>query len=205
MTHFTQQTTSLNALFSSQTNRQLAVENRDNFPSLVKYVEEYLAHELEHSDPSRPVYLLGESFGGILALQCALDFGPEKVHRVILVNPATSFVNAPWAQLGPILTNLPPEAYKNLPFFLAPILSNPVGLASYAFRRPSSSNPLLPPSPFEVIDSVNKLVQGLLQLLPSLGSLADILPPQTLAWKLKVRTLVVVLETNLSFFLLLLS
>lgn len=116
-------------------------DNRDDFPTLVRFVEAYIQQEIAASpDPTRPVYLLGESFGGILAIQCALELGPETVHRVVLVNPATSFVNAPWSSLGPLLTNLPPELYKNLPFALSPILSNPLGLAAYALQQQLSAS-----------------------------------------------------------------
>jgi pimeloyl-ACP methyl ester carboxylesterase len=57
---------------------------------------------------TRPVYLLGESFGGILALAVAMRL-PRTVHRVVLVNPATSYPRSPWPALGPRLTQLPDE------------------------------------------------------------------------------------------------
>lgn len=56
--------------------------------------------------PTRPVYMLGESFGGVLALAVAHE-RPELVDRLILVNPATSFPRSIWPTLGPLLPNVP--------------------------------------------------------------------------------------------------
>ena len=54
----------------------------------------------------RPVYLLGESFGGILALAAAAA-RPDLVDRVILANPATSYPQSVWPTLGPLLPRVP--------------------------------------------------------------------------------------------------
>jgi pimeloyl-ACP methyl ester carboxylesterase len=56
--------------------------------------------------PERPVYLLGESFGGILALAVAAN-RPDLVDRVVLVNPATSYQQSIWPTLGPLLPRVP--------------------------------------------------------------------------------------------------
>ena len=60
------------------------------------------------------MYLLGESFGGILALAVALRL-PRVVHRLVLVNPATSYPRSPWPQLGPRLAQLPDEVTLTRP------------------------------------------------------------------------------------------
>ena len=54
----------------------------------------------------RPVYLLGESFGGILAVAVAAA-RPDLVNRVVLVNPATSYERSAWPVLGPLLPMVP--------------------------------------------------------------------------------------------------
>ncbi len=51
------------------------------------------------SDPNRPVYLCGESFGGCLALSLAAH-APELCDRIILINPASSFSRRPEMRLG---------------------------------------------------------------------------------------------------------
>jgi hypothetical protein len=49
--------------------------------------------------------------------------------RLVIVNPASSFSNSPWPQLGPLLANAPAEVYKFLPFALAPVMANPITMA----------------------------------------------------------------------------
>lgn len=76
---------------------------------------------------------LGESFGGVLALAVAAA-NPRLVDRVVLVNPATSFPRSPWPTIGPVLLATPPEAYGLLPYILAPLLANPLNMASRVVR-----------------------------------------------------------------------
>ena len=64
--------------------------DRSNFSTLVDIVVGFLRDEVPRHSPTRPVYLLGESFGGVLALAVAAA-APELVDRLVLVNPATSF------------------------------------------------------------------------------------------------------------------
>uniref|UniRef100_A0A383WM75 Phospholipid/glycerol acyltransferase domain-containing protein n=1 Tax=Tetradesmus obliquus TaxID=3088 RepID=A0A383WM75_TETOB len=146
--------------------------DRSSFEELVDTVAAMIKTELEWSDGGRPVYLLGESFGGILCLALAQKLG-DYVDRVVLVNPASSFTNTPWPALGPLLTQLPADVYKLLPFALAPIMSNPI---SMALNDVDSRAPL----PQQASD----LLYGLIDLAPQLGALRLVLPPETLAWRL---------------------
>lgn len=57
-------------------------------------------------EPERPVYLLGESFGAVLALAVA-HAKPDLVDRLVLVNPATSYENSIWPRVGPLLAQVP--------------------------------------------------------------------------------------------------
>ena len=66
----------------------------------------YLEVVVGGSPPDRPAYLLGESFGGVLALAVA-QARPDLVDRVVLVNPATSFPRSVWPALGPLLPSVP--------------------------------------------------------------------------------------------------
>lgn len=66
----------------------------------------YLEAEVDTDDPDRPVYLLGESFGAVLALAVAAA-KTDLVDRLVLVNPATSYENSIWPRLGPALAKLP--------------------------------------------------------------------------------------------------
>ena len=56
--------------------------------------------------PERPVYLLGESFGGILAIMLAAR-RPDLVDRLVLVNPATAFNRSVWPTIGTVLPQVP--------------------------------------------------------------------------------------------------
>lgn len=73
----------------------------------------YLEKEVEASPVSRPIYLLGESFGGVLALAVAAE-RPDLVDRLVLVNPATSFPRSVWPQFGPLLPRVPKVALDAL-------------------------------------------------------------------------------------------
>ena len=53
------------------------------------------------------MYLLGESFGGVLALAVAAEY-PAVVDRLVLVNPASCYPQSIWPSLGPLLPGLPP-------------------------------------------------------------------------------------------------
>eukprot|EP00798_Chlamydomonas_sp_ICE-L_P000391 gene391-1787_t len=75
-------------------------EDRSGFESLAM-----LQAEISQFAPERPVYLLGESFGGLMCLALAQQM-PE-VDRIILVNPATNYSSSAWPDLGPLLTSLP--------------------------------------------------------------------------------------------------
>lgn len=62
--------------------------------------------------PHRPVYLCGESFGGCLALQLAMQF-PKLVDHLILVNPASSLGRRPWLHgSGGLARSLPSGLYS---------------------------------------------------------------------------------------------
>ena len=61
---------------------------------------------MDVNDPDRPVYLLGESFGAVLALAVA-SAKTDLVDRLVLINPATSYEASIWPRLGPALAKLP--------------------------------------------------------------------------------------------------
>lgn len=94
----------------------------------------------------------------------------------VLVNPATSFAKTPWPQAGPLLTALPPELYRLLPFALSPVLCDPLAMARNAVdeRAPLQNQ-------------ASDYLYGLLGLLPQLAALKIVLPPETLAWRLVRR------------------
>ena len=91
-------------------------DDRTFFHDLVQQPVQFIKDIVRSTD--RPVYVIGESFGGMLAATVALQIlqqsGSEKNDRetknpiegMILVNPATSFENSSWNVLAPILTSI---------------------------------------------------------------------------------------------------
>jgi len=76
-------------------------------------------------------------------------------------------------QAAPVIKSIPAPSYAALPFVLAPLLSNPVTMAA---NRAIGAT-----SPFDVVQRIGT---GMLDMLPGLGKLAEILPQDTLVWKL---------------------
>uniref|UniRef100_A0A2P2K8W7 Acyltransferase-like protein At1g54570ic n=1 Tax=Rhizophora mucronata TaxID=61149 RepID=A0A2P2K8W7_RHIMU len=66
----------------------IPVYDRTPFEALVKYVEETMRSE-HASSPNKPIYLVGDSFGGCLALAVAAR-NPQIDLVLILVNPGQS-------------------------------------------------------------------------------------------------------------------
>ncbi len=75
--------------------------------AIVKFVNGYTGS----TDPPREVILVGESFGGVLALSVAMALTKTKssstvLKGLVLVNPATSFDETSWENFVPLLTSL---------------------------------------------------------------------------------------------------
>ena len=64
-----------------------------------------MEQKVAESPVERPIYLLGESMGGIFALAVAAGRA-DLVDRIVVVNPATSFPNSIWPIVGPIMFGL---------------------------------------------------------------------------------------------------
>jgi pimeloyl-ACP methyl ester carboxylesterase len=94
--------------------RCLAIPTDDltNWVGLTEQTLALIRTELD-GNFQRPVYLCGESFGGCLALNMVLR-SPQLFHRLILVNPASSFKRRPWINWGSQVTRLLPEPIYQL-------------------------------------------------------------------------------------------
>lgn len=149
--------------------------DRTSYEGLLQILTNFI--ESLELPPSLPVYVMGESFGGLLALSLASRC-PGMVDRVVLVNPATSFSKSLWPQIAPVLLNTPREAYGALPLVLAPVLGNPIN-----FLQASLDDI---PEGTSLVDQATALVDGAFGLLNQLPILADILPRDTLAHKLEL-------------------
>lgn len=151
--------------------------DRSSYGDLVNSLEDFIMNALGDLPASQPVYVMGESFGGLLALSVA-GRCPGIIDRVVLVNPATSYTQSLWPLIGPVLLQTPSEMYGALPILLAPVLGNPINLLR------SSLDGLQDGS--SVLEQAVSLVEGALGLLQQLPILAEILPRDTLEHKLKL-------------------
>ncbi|KAM4119391.1 hypothetical protein ACJW30_03G055000 [Castanea mollissima] len=151
----------------------IPVHDRTPFEGLVKLVEETV--RFEHALSShKPIYLVGDSFGGCLALAVA-SRNPAIDLVLILSNPATSFGRSQLQPLFPILEAMPDGLHSAVPYLLSFIMGDPVKMAAVNIE---SSFP--PGQRFE------RLSRSLTGLLPYLSGFDDIIPKDTLLWKLKL-------------------
>ncbi|XP_052302337.1 phytyl ester synthase 1, chloroplastic-like [Populus trichocarpa] len=151
----------------------IPVYDRTPFEGLVKFVEETV--RLEHArNPNKPIYLVGESIGGCLAIAVAAR-NPKVDLVVILANPATSFGRSKLQPFLPILEAVPNQLHNGLLCLLSVLTGNPVKMAMVGVedRLPSRLK-------------IGKLYQNLMALLHSLSVVADIIPKDTLVWKMKL-------------------
>lgn len=93
----------------------------------------------------RKIVLMGESFGGVLALDVLLRLtergAGDCVSHLVLMNPATCMPATPWPSLASTLESLPPEAFRALPLVLSPILSNPLRLIDFTAAPAHADGP----------------------------------------------------------------
>ncbi|XVF57310.1 hypothetical protein PTKIN_Ptkin06aG0195000 [Pterospermum kingtungense] len=151
----------------------IPVHDRTPFEGLVKLVEETI--RLEHaSRPNSPIYLVGDSFGGCLALAVAAR-NPNIDFVLILANPATSFGRSQLQPLFPILEAFPDGLHVTIPYLLSLVMGEPLKMATVGIDYK------LPPT-----KKIEQLSGNLTALLPRLSGLANIIPKETLIWKLKL-------------------
>nr|XP_043631558.1 acyltransferase-like protein At1g54570, chloroplastic [Erigeron canadensis] len=149
----------------------IPVYDRTPFEDIVTFVGETLRYE--HAlFPSRPIYLVGDSFGGCLALAVAAH-NPTIDLVVILSNPATSFDRTQLQPVLPVLELIPESLTVTIPYLLSTVMGDPIKMATV--NAESSRFP-----------DLEKLSNNLTSLLPRLQGLSDIIPKPTLSWKLKL-------------------
>lgn len=151
----------------------IPVNDRSQFKELLGLVESSVKNEHMLS-PSKPIYLVGDSFGGCLALAVAAR-NPTIDLVLILVNPASSFGRSMMQPLLPVLEALPSNLHVAVPYLLSFTMGDPVKMAM------ASVADGLPPQ-----QALDELSKSLTALLPRLSDLADIIPKETLIWKLEL-------------------
>ncbi|XP_076950178.1 phytyl ester synthase 1, chloroplastic-like [Bidens hawaiensis] len=150
----------------------IPVWDRTPMEGLFQIVEETVM--IEHTlSPNKPIYLLGESFGGALALAVAAR-NPKVDLILILANPATSYERSPLFFLPSLLGDLPEEYYGLLPYAISPLAGDYIKIAMV---RSYGRNHL---------ESILQLVAGFSKDLRLLSVMTKILPKDTLKWRLKL-------------------
>ena len=102
-------------------------DDRTSFHELVQKPVQFIEEIVGNTD--RPVYVIGESFGGMLTAAVALQVlkksereGREKrktpIKGMVLANPATSFDSSSWDVIAPLLTTLGKLAHVFEPYSL---------------------------------------------------------------------------------------
>ncbi|XP_057437572.1 phytyl ester synthase 2, chloroplastic-like isoform X2 [Lotus japonicus] len=151
----------------------IPVADRTPFTDLVKLVERTVKSENQRS-PNRPIYLVGESLGGCLALAVAA-LNPDIDLALILANPATSFSRSQLQLLTPLLEAFPVPLSPGLPNILSLTEGDPLRMVLDNVVKG------LP-----IQSTAREIVEDFTTLSSSLHVLADILPKETLLWKLKM-------------------
>ncbi|KAI9176404.1 hypothetical protein LWI28_002403 [Acer negundo] len=154
----------------------IPVEDRTSFADLVKLVERTVRSE-NHRLPKRPIYLVGESLGACIALAVAAHV-PDVDLVLILANPATSFSKSQLQPLIPILKLLPDQIPFSLPYILRLMEGDPLRMAADNLVKGLATEP-----------TFGKLSQDLLTMSSYLSVVTDILPKETLLWKLEMLRL----------------
>ncbi|XP_050384491.1 phytyl ester synthase 1, chloroplastic-like [Argentina anserina] len=148
-------------------------KDRTPFTDLVKLVERTIRSE-HHASPGRPIYLVGESLGACLALSVAA-LNPDIDLVLILANPATSFSRSPLQAVLPLLRFLPDTPILSLPHILSAVTG-----AMVAGLEKGVGALQLP----QTVEKLSR--ETVAQSISNLSVLADILPRETLLWKLQM-------------------
>ncbi|PPS00136.1 hypothetical protein GOBAR_AA20511 [Gossypium barbadense] len=151
----------------------IPAQDRTPFNELVKLVERTVRSE-NYRSPNRPIYLVGESIGACLAISVAAP-NPDMDLVLVLSNPATSFSQSQLQPLIPLLEMMPDEFPINLPYILSLATGNPLTVLMDNVVKKGS----LP-------QIIGELSQDLATMSSYLPVLADIVPRQTLLWKLNL-------------------
>ena len=136
------------------------------------------------SDKKRPVYLVGESFGGILALDVALSLMEDNSNHddinlqgLVLVNAATCFDRSRLAAEGPPVASLPSMFYFFGILKLLPMFLDKISLPQFFLIVQGAALPSLIDNP------MREAYMG--RLAFALPSLLKYMPQETLQWRLE--------------------
>ncbi|CAH1453430.1 unnamed protein product [Lactuca virosa] len=146
--------------------------DRTPFEGLIKIVEESVKIE-QNLSPNKPIYLLGESFGAILALAVA-SRNPTIDLILILANSATAYERSSLHPLVGFMKTLPVEHYGSFPYLTSFLLGDFVKMAMVNTNGPNH------------LPSFGQLIGNHTEDIPLLSAMTTIIPRDTLDWRIKL-------------------
>ncbi|GLT57160.1 hypothetical protein SLA2020_301480 [Shorea laevis] len=149
----------------------IPLKDRTSYMGLLKLVEETV-RSANYTSPNRPIYLVGESLGGCIALDVAAR-NPDIDLVLILANPATSFSRSQLPPLIPLLEVMPDHLLPVVKHTLTSLIGEPLRLAV---------DNLVKGLPLPQTDG--QFSEDIVALPTYLSVLTDVLPRETLLWKL---------------------
>lgn len=138
----------------------------------------FLSSVMNACDNDRPVYLIGESFGGLLTTTVALRMQQRKesLKGIVLINPATSFDDTSWSNFIPLIQILQNDDENDDNALYSAIASTIFSLAL------SDENQMKKLSTIVTNGDLTKLPASMIDSLKIVGKK---LPPSTLLHRLK--------------------
>ncbi|KAJ1283781.1 hypothetical protein BS78_03G152900 [Paspalum vaginatum] len=146
--------------------------DRTPFEDLVTMVEDVVRKE-HATSPNKPLYLLGNSFGGCLALAVAAR-NPHIDLILVLVNPATSYEKSGIQQLLSFFSLFSDQACMAITALLNYNIDNEVHMAV--------SSMINGKHPLEALDRLTNNMSSFLKH----SNILDKIPEDTLKWKMKL-------------------
>ncbi|KAA3475514.1 acyltransferase-like protein chloroplastic [Gossypium australe] len=144
----------------------IPVQDRTQFNELVKLVERTIRSE-NYRTPNKPIYLVAESLGACLAI-CVAARNPDMDLQHLLISHSCNHCCLYWIIM-------PDQFPLNLPYMLSLAPGNPLRMVMDNIVKRG----LLP-------QTIGELSQEIATMSMYLPVLADILPRETLRWKLNL-------------------
>jgi pimeloyl-ACP methyl ester carboxylesterase len=179
------------------------VDDRTLFHELTQKPIQFINDIVAASSGNRDVYIIGESFGGLLTTAVGLQLHNQQIKQnktnpvkgLVLVNPATSFDESGWDVTAPLLATLgkvtePPSKNSNSPFNFGrlPSVYSVVGGLTLSALIPSRQQFTRIVDTFMKMDSIrdpSKLPETLRGYVDMFSITSEFLPPALLEHRIK--------------------
>ncbi|KAL6884501.1 hypothetical protein ACP4OV_010437 [Aristida adscensionis] len=148
------------------------LHDRTPFEDLVTMVEDVVRKE-HATCPNRPIYLLGNSFGGCLALAVAAR-NPRIDLILVLVNPATSFEKSGIQHLLSLVSSFSDQACMAITALLNYNIDNEVNMAVTSMINGKH--------PFKALSTLTNNMTSFMRH----PSILEKIPEDTLRWKMRL-------------------